>query len=106
MKRELRLIEFNKSVKEIVRNIPEGKVLTYGDLASLAGEPYYSRQVGKILGAIGFDSDIPCHRVVNVQGRTAPHWLSQIELLKREGVKFNKSNLVIMKDHRWHPELD
>ena len=97
-------MEFVKGVEEVVNAIPSGKVLTYGDVASLAGQPACARKVGKILGAFGFDSDVPCHRVVNFQGRTAPHWLSQSELLKREGVTFTKSNYVNMALHHWQPE--
>lgn len=92
-----------EDVIQIVKAIPYGKVLTYGDVATLAGKPSCARQVGKILGAIGFVSDTPCHRVVNFQGRTAPHWHNQIELLRREGVAFTKSNHVELKKHRWNP---
>lgn len=99
-------MNFVREVEEVVRAIPAGKVLTYGDVAALAGQPSHARQVGKILGCFGFGADIPCHRVVNVQGRTAPHWPEQLERLKAEGVTFTKSNLVDMKTHRWHPDYD
>lgn len=79
-------------------------VLTYGDVAALAGEPTQSRLVGRILGAIGFDSDVPCHRVVNHQGRTAPHWPSQAILLQSEGVRLLPSGRVDLRRHRWHPD--
>ena len=96
-------IEFARDVRDVVSAIPRGMVLTYGDVAALAGEPTQSRLVGKILGAMGFDSDVPCHRVVNFKGRTAPHWISQAALLREEGVKFSANGLVDMKLHRWHP---
>ena len=94
-------IKFAHEVAEVVSTIPRGMVLTYGDVAALAGEPACARQVGKILGAFGFNSPVPCHRVVNAQGRTAPHWHEQISLLKDEGVTFTRSNLVDMAKHRW-----
>lgn len=97
-------IEFARDVREIVLQIPRGKVLSYGDVASLAGRPTHARQVGKILGSIGFDTDVPCHRVVNFEGRTAPHWLGQAALLRSEGVGFTKSGKVEMNKYRWHPE--
>ncbi|MBD5299589.1 MAG: cysteine methyltransferase [Bacteroides sp.] len=95
-----------QAVKEIVAAIPEGMVATYGDVAALAGEPTHARQVGKILGAIGMESEIPCHRVVNSEGRPAPHWLEQRLLLQREGVTFRRNGNVDMKRHRWHPECE
>lgn len=96
-------LSFAKSVKDIVREIPEGMVLTYGDVAALAGSPSHSRLVGRILSMIGMESEIPCHRVVNVEGRPAPHWPSQGTLLRMEGVKFNKWGRVVMSEHRWVP---
>ena len=94
-------IDFAREVGQVVSAIPYGRVLTYGDVAALAGRPSCARQVGQILGAMGFMSSVPCHRVVNAQGRTAPHWPEQIVLLKREGVGFTRSNLVVMKKYRW-----
>ncbi len=99
-------VEFAKAVREIVAAIPEGKVATYGDVAALAGAPSHSRLVGKILGAIGMDSPIPCHRVVNASGRPAPHWLSQTARLSQEGVTFRSNGNVDLSLHRWYPELD
>ena len=99
-------IEFARAVKEIVSAIPPGKVATYGDVAALAGSPSHARLVGKILGAIGMDSDIPCHRVVNCQGRPAPHWLSQTALLRAEGITFTSANHVNLRLYRWNPLID
>lgn len=97
-------LEFVRGVRDVVSAIPEGMVLTYGDVATLAGEPTQSRLVGKILGAMGFDSEVPCHRVVNFQGRTAPHWQSQTALLRAEGVSFRPNGLVDMARHHWNPD--
>lgn len=94
-------IKFANEVKEIVTNIPFGKVLTYGDIAVLAGSPTHARLVGKVLGHIGMGSCIPCHRVVNSQGRTAPHWHSQSSLLRAEGVLFKSNGCVDLKKNRW-----
>lgn len=97
-------IEFARNVRAIVMEIPVGKVSTYGDIAALAGEPTQSRLVGRILGAIGRETEVPCHRVVNFQGRPAPHWPSQVQLLRGEGVRFRPGGFVDMRLHRWHPE--
>lgn len=99
-------MDFVREVESVVRAIPAGKVLTYGDVATLAGRPGRARQVGQILGCFGYESEIPCHRVVNAHGRTAPHWPEQIMRLKREGVAFTPSNHVNMCYHHWHPDLE
>lgn len=95
--------DFARDVAEIVKEIPSGKVLSYGDVAALAGRPDCPRLVGHILSGLGFDSDVPCHRVVNAQGRIAPHWLRQADLLKAEGVVFTSEMRVNMRLHRWDP---
>lgn len=99
------LCGFSASVRQITEAIPAGSVATYGDVAALAGFPSHARLVGKVLGAIGVDSPVPCHRVVNSQGRTAPHWHSQRRLLESEGVTFLPSGRVDMRRHRWHPDV-
>lgn len=99
-------VEFAIAVKEIVAAIPKGKVATYGDIAALAGAPSHARLVGKILGAIGMDSPIPCHRVVNAVGRPAPHWLSQTPLLQKEGITFKSNGNVDLRLHRWYPDSE
>ena len=99
------IVIFTKAVKEIVAAIPKGRVLTYGDVAALAGYPSHSRLVGRILGDIGMDSPIPCHRVVNAQGRPAPHWHSQIRLLRSEGIILKPNNNVDLRIYRWNPEM-
>lgn len=99
-------VEFAIAVKQIVAAIPKGKVATYGDVAALADSPSHARLVGKILGAIGMDSPIPCHRVVNASGRPAPHWQSQPMLLRKEGVGFKSNGNVDLSIHRWNPDPD
>ena len=98
-------VEFARVVAEIVCEVPEGKVATYGDIATLAGFPTHARLVGKILGSIGTASSVPCHRIVNAQGRTAPHWLEQRALLLSEGIEFTSSGHVDLRRYRWVPPL-
>ena len=68
----LEISQFKHDVHSIVASIPRGKVLTYGLVARLAGYPNHSRLVGRVLGGASEQCGIPCHRVVNSQGRTAP----------------------------------
>lgn len=95
------LQEFFEEVYEITRQIPRGKVLTYGKIAALAGRPQYARWVGRAMAQSPNDDTLPCHRVVNSAGQTAPGWPGQRTLLEREGVTFRVNGRVDMKKHLW-----
>ncbi len=88
-------------VLSIVEEIPRGKVLTYGRLASLAGYPRNSRLIGKVLSGASLYGEFPCHRVVNSAGRLVPGWDEQYNLLAKEGVTFKKSGHVNLNVHLW-----
>ena len=60
---EFRLHQFSVEVCDIIRQIPAGKVLTYGQIARLAGFSNYSRWVGKVLSHHPGTAALPCHRV-------------------------------------------
>lgn len=95
---------FCKAVYEIVSSIPKGKVTTYGEIARLLGCPQASRLVGWALKCVPEDLNLPCHRVVNAQGRLVPSWDQQRVLLIREGISFLSSGRVNMKLHLWQYE--
>ncbi len=80
--------KFNEEVYQIVREIPAGKVITYGEIARLLGTPQYARRVGRAMKLSPRTPYVPCHRVVNSQGRLAPGWKEQRLLLEEEGVLF------------------
>ena len=87
---------FPSKVYELVKQIPAGKVLTYGMIAQKLGKPGWARRVGWVL-AQNRDPKIPCHRVVDRNGRLAPNfafggWRKQRRRLLAEGVKF-KDNM-------------
>ena len=63
----MKKISFTDKVKEIVKRIPKGKVLTYKEVARKAGSPNASRAVGSIMKA-NYDPKIPCHRVIRSDG--------------------------------------
>jgi len=78
---------FKEKVFAIVRKIPKGKVLTYGEVAKLAGNPRAGRAVGSILST-NFNSDIPCHRVIRSDGKIGGYnrgAAEKIRRLKNEG---------------------
>lgn len=93
--------EFCRDVYDVVREIPAGKVTTYGDIAALLGLPQYSRLVGRALKQVPQGLALPCHRVVNAAGRLTPGWEEQRELLLSEGIRFKPSGCVDMKQCRW-----
>ena len=59
---------FGDKVREVVKKIPKGKVLTYGEVARRAGNKKAYRAVGNILNS-NYNFDIPCHRVVRSDGK-------------------------------------
>ena len=62
--------DFARQVLSVVEEIPAGSVATYGQLARLIGMPGHARRAGRALALA--PEGLPCHRVVNSQGRTAP----------------------------------
>ena len=95
---------FGEDVLNIVSQIPRGEVTTYGDIAALAGWPSHSRMVGRTLRYTPGAESLPCHRVVNKEGRTAPGWARQRTLLEEEGVAFKANGHVDMSRFLWEPK--
>ncbi len=93
--------DFYIEVYDIVKQIPHGKVITYGQIAHLLGKPQWSRRVGKAMSYAPQSMNLPCHRVVNSQGRLAPGWMEQRELLIQEEVVFRKNGYVDLKQSLW-----
>lgn len=92
-------------VYQIVRQIPYGRVTTYGHIARLLDNPHLSRAVGYALHACK-DDCIPCHRVVNRFGGLSPAFgfdgvADHRLLLAREGVTFTEEGNVDLKKHLW-----
>ena len=97
---------FFERVYNVVMKIPRGKVLSYGDVARLAGSPRSSRQVGWALHCNPRPGEIPCHRVLFKDGSVSsgfafggPH--VQRAMLEAEGVKFGEDGKTDMKKYRW-----
>lgn len=88
-------------VLSTVEEIPVGFVSTYGDIATFIGRDKNARLVGKILSMSEYFGKYPCHRVVNHNGRLAPHFKEQKLLLQDEGITFKDENHVDMNIHSW-----
>lgn len=67
MNKKIVSINFSDKVREIVRKIPKGKVMTYKEVAKKAGSPNASRAVGSVMKK-NYDHSIPCHRVIRSDG--------------------------------------
>ena len=99
---------FYERVYEAVSRIPCGRVATYGQIAMLAGSPRASRVVGGALHHNPRPGEIPCHRVVNREGRLAPEFAfggvgAQAELLRMEGVEVNDHHVDLTR-YQWIEE--
>lgn len=92
---------------DVVRQVPEGRVATYGQVARLMGAPRCARQVGYAMhGSPGVTGGVPCHRVVFADGSLAPGFAfggprEQRRMLEGEGVRFLPSGRVDMKGFFW-----
>ena len=85
-------MKFDERVYEYLKTVPKGKVVTYGMIALAIGRPRAARQVGNALHRNPYPVVIPCHRVVNREGRLAPAFaFGGVEvlarLLREEGVE-------------------
>ncbi|MBK8465996.1 MAG: MGMT family protein [Chloracidobacterium sp.] len=98
---------YRKRVYDLVKQIPAGKVMTYGQLAIVLGEGYTPRTVGYVMH--GADEGVPWQRVINSQGKcstgrlTIPMNLQQ-ELLEAEGIIFNTSGKCDLSTFQWFPD--
>ena len=98
---------YRERVYAIVRQIPAGMVMTYGQLAIVLGEGYTARTVGYVMH--GADEDVPWQRVINSQGKCSTGRLTiplnlQQELLEAEGVVFNETGKCDLVKFQWFPE--
>lgn len=90
-----------EKIYAVVKTIPEGKVATYGQVAFLAGNPRWARVVGYALHVNPEPGVIPCHRVVNREGRVAPGFAFggegvQRKLLESAGIVFDPDGSIDM----------
>lgn len=98
---------YREKVYEIVRQIPVGRVMTYGQIAEILGEGYTARTVGYTMHAADTET-VPWQRVINSQGGcstgklTVPHNIQQ-KILEDEGVVFNEKGKCDLEKYRWFP---
>lgn len=98
--------KFFERVYEVVKAVPCGKVVTYGDVARAVGAPRCARQVGWALHCNPYQGIVPCHRVVFADGSLTNGFAFggidvQRGLLESEGVEVSKDYKVDIKKFRW-----
>ena len=97
---------FYEKVYEIVKQIPDGKVMTYGQIAFLCGNPRASRAVGYALHRNPSQKNIPCFKVVNRLGKLAESFAfggkdEQKALLENTGVIVKSDFTVDLEKYLW-----
>lgn len=102
----IKITEFSKKVMTLVRKIPQGRVATYGQIATLAGKPHGARGVGWILNSCAKAYQLPWHRVINSQGKISfpkrtDEFLLQKKLLSREKVFVDEGGRVSLIKYGW-----
>lgn len=101
---------FRDQVQTLVRRIPRGRVMTYGQIAALLGEPRKAQAVGFV--AHYGDSELPWQRVVNRYGRMAPGYpggmVAHADLLRQEGVAVDAKEFTcdLARYQWWPPESE
>ncbi len=98
---------FYHAVYRLVRAIPPGRVMTYGQIAAILGQPRAARAVGYAMRAC--PPDVPWQRVINRHGGISPggepdRAVMQRERLEEEGVRFAGDDTCDLRVYRWEPE--
>ena len=102
------VLEFTEKVVKIIKNIPKGQVLSYGMIASLAGNPRGARQVVRILHTQSRKNNLPWYRVVNSKGKISLkdpiNYDEQKYLLEFEGIIFSNDDKIDFDKYFWKIE--
>jgi len=88
-----------------VRQIPRGKVATYGQIARIVGG-CSAQMIGFALAALPEGKDVPWQRVINRMGKVSPHGFGfgtalQRQLLEEEGIQFGMDDVIDLKEYSW-----
>lgn len=99
---------FTERVIEIIKNIPEGRVMTYGQIAGLAGSPRAARQVVRALHSMSRKHRLPWHRVINSKGQIAiqddESHQEQLFSLESEGIEIGLNGVIDLEKFQWRPD--
>ncbi|MRH45173.1 DNA methyltransferase [Aquibacillus halophilus] len=96
---------FTESVIAIIKHIPPGNVMTYGQISNLAGRPRGARQVARILHSMSEKYQLPWHRVINAKGKISfkddEMFYTQKTFLEREGVNVVNENKIDLELYQY-----
>jgi methylated-DNA-protein-cysteine methyltransferase-like protein len=100
--------EYHEKVYQIVRRIPPGRVMTYGQIADMLGEGYTARTVGFVMYGAS-EENVPWQRVINARGACSTGRVvippdKQQRLLEAEGIIFNNRGQCDLAKYRWTDE--
>jgi len=100
-------MEFKNAVYNLVKAIPRGKVMTYGQIAALLGRPRAAQQVGWVMHWADH-SEVPYQRVVNRFGSLADGYITGGRLshkrdLEAEGIQVREDLTIDLEKYLWHP---
>ncbi|MBI9009058.1 MAG: MGMT family protein [Tenericutes bacterium] len=90
------MTEFTEEVIRIIKKIPYGKVMTYGQIAAAAGNPWGARQISRILSSMSRKYDLPWYRVVNSKGEislSGEAYFEQLSRLSDEGIEVKNKKI-------------
>lgn len=95
---------FTERAIQVIKNIPEGKVMTYGQIAKVAGSPRGARQVVRILHSMSKKYQLPWHRVINAKGEIAikedESFHEQLLALQSEGIEVMDNRFINLKKYQ------
>lgn len=98
---------FTEKALQTIKNIPSGKVMTYGQIAACSGSPRGARQVARLLHSMSGKHQLPWHRVVNSQGqiviRDEEARYAQQAFLEGEGVEVDRRGKIDLKRYQFNP---
>lgn len=97
---------FNEACWEILKQIPPGKVTTYGDIAKALNSTGY-RAVGNAMNKNPYAPEVPCHRVVRANGELGGYAFGgakKVELLLREGIRVENGKVLDFQEHHFIPK--
>lgn len=104
--KEIKMTPFTKKVLSLIKQIPRGRVATYGQIAALAGKPHGARGVGWILNSCTKSHGLPWQRVINSKGKisfpkSTREYRDQRALLLKEKVRFDEDGSVSLDKYGW-----
>ena len=103
------MADFASEVYRVVKKCPRGRIVSYGGVAAMLGQPRAARAVGRALNSLPDNTQVPWWRVVNSRGEVSIRGIEQGEvlqrkLLEREGVKFARNGRIPWDLYGWPGE--